>query len=194
VRPHFGKSASGDSTVYFTYDTTSAHPARPRRQVPVGGNTLFVGNIDYRFRSPVLPQLLQFTVFGDVGTVWNRQTHTSFGGFRPYWTPGMGVRVFSPLGPIQVNAGYNPYSPYIGQALYTPSRALVEQGFTGVYCAMKENTPASQVPVATLQPTENGKAEWKPDQGATCPRTYQPPRAKRWINRLTFTFSIGSDF
>jgi hypothetical protein len=59
---------------------------------------------------------------------------------------------------------------------------------------MPENTPASQVPVATLQPDQNGKLEWKPDQGATCPLSYQPPKPRRWINRLTFTFSIGSDF
>ena len=190
IEPHYLTTATGDSAVYFTWDTLSA---RPRRQVPVGGNTLFVSNIDYRFRSPILPQLLQFTLFADVGTVWNRQTHTSFGGFRPYWTPGVGLRVFSPLGPIQVNAGYNPYPPYQGQALYTPGRTLAEEGYTGVYCAVRQGTPAADAPLA-FRTTDQGKVVWKSDQSATCARTYQPVSPTRWINRLTFTFSIGSDF
>jgi outer membrane protein assembly factor BamA len=190
VQPNYIVSAAGDSSVYFTYDTTKA---RPRRQVPVGGNTLFVTNIDYRLPSPVLSQLLQFTLFADMGTVWNRQTHTQFGGFRPYWTPGVGVRVFSPLGPIQVNAGYNPYPPYIGQALYTPQPALAAIGYTGVYCAVPEGTAASEAPLA-VRTIQNGKPVWNPNQNTPCPRTYHPPPPRRWINRLTFTFSIGSDF
>ncbi|MDQ6769668.1 MAG: BamA/TamA family outer membrane protein, partial [Gemmatimonadota bacterium] len=43
-----------------------------RRIVPVGGNSLLVGNLELRLRSPVLPELLQFTLFTDAGEVWNR--------------------------------------------------------------------------------------------------------------------------
>jgi hypothetical protein len=190
VRPNYIVSGASDSSVYFTYKPS----ARSRRQVPVGGNTLFVTNIDYRVPSPVLPQLLQFTLFADMGTVWNRQTHTQFGGFRPSWTPGVGVRVFSPLGPIQANAGYNPYSPYLGPALYTPIRALADIGYTGVYCAVPDGTAATDAPLAHRDIGSDGKPVWNPNPSTTCPRTYQPPPPKRWINRLTFTFSIGSDF
>jgi len=191
VRPHYLVSATGDSSVYFTYETN----AKQRRVVPVGGNTLFVTNIDYRLPSPILPQLLQFTLFADMGTVWNRQTHTQFGGFKPYWTPGVGVRVFSPLGPIQVNAGYNPYPPYTGEALYTAQPGVAtDLGFTGVYCVVPADFAPSDAPkaVSTINP-QNGKRVWTP-LNTPCPQTFQPPRPRRFVNRLTFTFSIGSDF
>ena len=181
-----GLDQNGDSIAIFTYDSATA---RQRRIVPVGGNTLFVTSIDYRLRSPFLPQLLQFTLFTDVGTVWNRNTQSNFGGFRPYWTPGVGLRVFSPLGPIQVNAGYNPYPPVLGQALYTPSRALADEGFTGVYCAVPQ-TRTTGAPISRKKP---GEKVWVQDQNATCAQTYQPPPAK-YLSRFTFTFSIGSDF
>jgi hypothetical protein len=185
---HIVRSVQGtDSVVYFTYNPDSA---RQRRIVPVGGNTLFVTNLDYRLRSPVLPQLLQFTLFTDVGTVWNRNTLTTFGGFRPYWTPGLGVRVFTPLGPIQVNAGYNPYPPVLGQALFTPSRDLaINEGFKDVYCAVPEGF-AGDIPHYLRQ---NGA--WVPiPNNSPCPQKFQPQTNSNFFRRLTFTFSIGPDF
>jgi len=184
------KLPPGDTVAYFTFDSL----ARPRRVVPIGGNTLFVANVDYRVRSLFLPQLLQFTLFTDVGTVWNRNTTANIG-FKPVFTPGIGVRVFSPLGPIQVNAGYNRYRPVFGQALYTPGRLLAEQGFTGVYCAVpEETTPAAQAPKSHLRPDPSGKLTWQPDQGVPCDRTFQPTIQPGFFRRLTFTFSIGPDF
>jgi hypothetical protein len=161
--------------------------------VPVGGNTLFVTNLDYRVPSPFLPQLLQFTLFTDVGTVWNRNTLTNFGGFSPRVTPGLGVRVFTPLGPVQVNAGYNPYPARFGPALYTPSlQDNLGNGFTGVYCAVPDNAPPTLAPVATLD-LGSGKQVWVPDK-KECPATFQPIRSNKFLSRLTFTFSIGPDF
>ncbi|HKN66967.1 MAG TPA: BamA/TamA family outer membrane protein [Gemmatimonadaceae bacterium] len=175
-------------TVYFTYPHDTR---RARRVVPVGGNTLFVTNLDYRVPSPFLPQLLQFTLFTDVGTVWNRNTLTNFGGFSPRITPGLGVRVFTPLGPIQVNAGYNPYPPKFGPALYTPTlQDQLGQGFTGVYCAVPDNAPAATAPVATLNP----QGVWEADNSRECPATFQPRTPSGFFKRLTFTFSIGPDF
>lgn len=185
-----------DSIAYFQFDSTRDSRPRPRRVVPVGGNTLFVANLDYRVRSPLFPELLQFTLFTDVGTVWNRNTLTAFGGFKPYWTPGVGVRVFTPLGPIQVNAGYNPYAAVSGQALFTPGRDLAgEQGFTGVYCAVPIGTPLTAIPKArkTFHP-ETDRSTWDPDNAAACGQTYQPVQSSAFFRRLTFTFSIGPDF
>jgi outer membrane protein insertion porin family/translocation and assembly module TamA len=174
--------------VYFTFakDTT-----RPRRVVPVGGNTLLVANFDYRLRSPFLSDLLQYTIFADVGSVWTRRTQSDFGGIKPFfWTPGVGFRVFTPFGPIQVNAGYNPYPPEKGQALYTPSREAAEKaGFTGVYCAVPSGTPAANAPIARLK---NGV--WVQDPAVECPRLFEPLPRKGLFRRLTFTFSIGPDF
>jgi outer membrane protein insertion porin family/translocation and assembly module TamA len=182
------RSPGQDSTEYFTYSDTGLVP---RRVVPVGGNTLFVTSLDYRVRSPFLPDVLQFSVFADVGTVWNRNTITSTGGFTPRWTPGVSARIFSPLGPIQVNAGYNPYEPVLGPALYTPLRALATQGYTGVYCAVPKGTPVSpQIPLSHLQPD----GTWKQDTNVECPNTYRQKQAKTFVGRLNFTFSIGTEF
>lgn len=179
-----------DTTAYFTFDPASAPRVRPRRIVPVGGNTLFVSNIDYRLRSPLFPSLLQFTLFTDLGTVWNRNTLTSSGGFRPYWTPGIGVRVFTPLGPIQVNAGYNPYPPVLGQALFTPGRELaVNSGLTGVYCAVPVGFSPTAVPLSHLR-----NNQWVQDNTPACPQTFRPAQSSNFFRRLTFTFSIGPDF
>ena len=177
-------------TVYFTYP---ADTRRSRRVVPVGGNTLFVTNLDYRVPSPFLPQLLQFTLFTDLGTVWNRNTLTNFGGFSPRVTPGLGVRVFTPLGPVQVNAGYNPYAAKFGPALYTPLQEKAQNGFTGVYCAVPDDASPAIAPVATLK-VDNGKSVWEADKSRECPATFQPTRSNHFFSRLTFTFSIGPDF
>jgi len=177
-----------DSTVYFVWDSTRS--VRPRRIVPVGGNTLFVMNVDYRIRSILLPELLQFTLFTDVGSVWNRNTQAN-SKFKAYWTPGVGLRLFTPIGPIQVNAGYNPYPSVFGQALFTAGigSAKAAQGFTNVYCAVSPFTPVADAPKAFLQ---NGV--WQPQQGVTCNSTYQPMSRPGFWHRLTFTFSLGPDF
>jgi len=176
-----------DSTVYFVWDSTRS--VRPRRIVPIGGNSLFVMNMDYRIRSFLLPELLQFTMFTDVGTVWNRNTQAN-SKFKPYWTPGVGLRVFSPLGPIQINAGYNPYPQVFGPALYTAGIGSKNaQAFPNVYCAVSPFTPVADAPKAFLQ---NGV--WQPQQGVTCNPTYQQPSRSGFWHRLTFTFSIGPDF
>ena len=182
------RAANGDSLAYFVIAAD-----RSRRVVPVGGNTLAVANVDYRLRSPFLSELLQFTLFTDVGSVWNRNTQTNFGGFRPYWTPGVGVRVFTPVGPIQVNAGYNPYPPVFGQALYTPPLSQAQFGLTGVYCAIPAVTPVSDALIAhrTVDAT-TGAVRWEQDL-SSCPQAFHPP-VQKGLRRLTFTFSIGPDF
>ena len=157
--------------------------------MPVGGNSLFVANVDYRLRDPFLPDLLQYTLFVDVGSVWNRHTQSDFGGAKLYWTPGLGLRVFTPVGPIQINAGYNGYGTEKGQALFTPPRDLAEKGFTGVYCAVPVGTPPSEAPLARL---DANTKQWK--QTGTCPLTFQPPARNSLLRRLTFTFSIGPEF
>jgi outer membrane protein assembly factor BamA len=49
-----------------------------RRAVPVGGNSMVVGNLELRMPSPFLPEFLQWTLFTDAGDVWNRGSSSSF--------------------------------------------------------------------------------------------------------------------
>jgi outer membrane protein assembly factor BamA len=179
-----------DSTRFFEWVDTVA-----QRVVPVGGNSLFVANIDYRVRDPFFPALLQYTLFADVGSVWNRERRLKNLGFTPYWTPGIGVRVFSPVGPIQVNVGYNRYRQRSGPALYTPPISLVDQGFTSVYCAVPNGTSPSSsgLPLVHNRPDPDRTPHWIPDD-VVCPPTFRPQERSNFWRRLVFTFSIGPDF
>jgi outer membrane protein assembly factor BamA len=148
------------------------------RVVPTGGNSLVVANFDYRIRSPLFPQLIQYALFTDVGQVWTRNTPNSFLGFRNLkWTPGVGVRAFTPVGPIQVNVAWNPYARPAGPLYF-------DEPFGGVD---EEGNP---VPARLLCLTAAPGA----GQDVICPATFQPPQSLTFLRQLTFTFSIGPEF
>jgi outer membrane protein assembly complex protein YaeT len=174
-------------TVYFDV----ADGSQPRRVVPVGGNSLIVANFEVRIRSFFYPELIQYTAFVDGGDVWQRggkvrgRAHSAaslfLNGLR--WTPGLGVRVFTPVGPFQANVGYNPYLRPAGAIFF--DKAPNEQGFAPLYCV----SPGNRVPALKLA---NG--EYEQLSGNTCPATFTPPQSGSFLRRLTFTFSIGPDF
>jgi outer membrane protein assembly factor BamA len=176
---------TGD-TVYFELSSNAL-----RRVVPVGGNSLIVANFELRIKSIFFPELIQYTVFGDAGDVWQRgrsvgaRPHTAsslfLNGLR--WTPGVGVRVFTPVGPFQANVGYNPYPRPLGAIFY--DQAPNAQGFAPLYCV----SPDNRVPAVKLA---NG--EYEQLSGNSCPATYAPQQSSNFFRRLTFTFSIGPDF
>jgi outer membrane protein insertion porin family/translocation and assembly module TamA len=101
-----------DTTGLGSDSTTSGLQAalqnlRGKRVIPTGGNTMYVANLEYRIRGPFLPSL-QTILFADAGRVWSRELSNEAGqGVK--LTPGIAVRYFSPIGPIQVNVGYNQY-------------------------------------------------------------------------------------
>ena len=174
---------TGD-TVYLDVPSTSPF----RRVVPVGGNSLIVGNFEMRVRSPLFPELIQFTLFADAGDVWQRglaKQHKSaalwLNGLK--WTPGIGVRVFTPVGPFQANVGYNPFARPAG-AVYYDQAPNLQTGFAPLYCV----SPGNRVPALK----KNGEFEQR--SGAACPATYRPAQSRTFLSRLTFTFSIGPDF
>jgi outer membrane protein insertion porin family len=70
-----------------------------------GGNTLAVGNVELRLPSPVFGSRLRLAAFVDAGGAWQR------GDIDPVIrvTPGVGLRVATPLGPARLDMAYNPY-------------------------------------------------------------------------------------
>jgi len=180
----------GDTVVYF-----EAANDRLRRVVPVGGNSLIVANFEVRLRSPFYPELIQYTLFADAGDVWqrglgdNRLHNTSslwLNGLK--WTPGIGVRVFTPVGPFQANVGYNPFKRPAGAIYYdAPPNA---QGFAPLYCV----TPGNKIPAVKRPGSPPGDPEYEQLSGSSCPPTFQPGQSSKFLNRLTVTFSIGPDF
>jgi len=160
-------------------DTTyySAKPgARAQRTIPVGGNQLVVANLELRLRDPFFPNLLQYVLFTDAGDVWTRQPGVEHIGFtRLYVTPGLGIRVFSPVGPISVNAGYNPYgSP--GSPAYFPNGS-------GRLVCVSPGAPPFSVGASDTVP-----------QSPDCPATFFQPRRTSFLKKIALTISIGTGF
>lgn len=84
-------------------------PSRPLiadsvRVAPTGGNTIASANAELRFPSPIFRERLRIATFVDAGTVWER------GRTDPVIrvTPGIGLRIATPLGPARLDLAYNP--------------------------------------------------------------------------------------
>src|SRR5258706_478852 len=78
-------------------------------RLPVGGDALVLLQNELRIRDPFFPDLIEYVPFIDAGQLWTREQRTNRINLdRLIVTPGFGVRYFSPVGPIQANAGYNP--------------------------------------------------------------------------------------
>ncbi len=91
-----------DSLGVVSFDSTAV------RFSAIGGNTLVVGNVELRLPSPIFPRRLRFAAFLDAGGVWQRGA-TDVAPALIRFTPGVGVRVSTPLGPARLDVAYNSY-------------------------------------------------------------------------------------
>lgn len=175
-------------------DTTfSVNPAaQPFRIVPVGGNTVAVGNVELRLRSPFAPNLLQWTLFTDFGQVWSRGGNDpSLRDSRLRVTPGLGARVFSPIGVIRLDFGYNNYPSRDGAAYFNelPLAVPLENGTTQQLLCV---SPGNTIPAGT-QLTDTGvRITQRPY--TSCPGGYTPRRNRGILGPFTFFFAIGQAF
>ena len=149
------------------------------RASPTGGNTLLVGNAELRMRSPFLSRLLDWVAFVDVGHVYNRGPETiSFDDLK--WTPGLGVRVSSPVGPLRMDVAYNGYPRRAGPAYLLDPVA-------------DEDDPDASGPPRLLRCASPGNG-LSSGVGGDCPATFSPPSNTTFFSRLVFHFSIGQAF
>lgn len=165
-----------NDTVYFR-----ANPELVgQRAVATGGNTMVVGNAELRVVSPFLRNLITWTLFADVGELWNRNADVAGLGFRSLRvTPGAGIRVRTPIGYLRADLAYNPYVRAGGAAYFD---APIAAG-GALYCVSPNNT----LPV-TLQ---SGSLT----QGAgNCPATYVPGTPRGFFGRWTPSIAIGQAF
>lgn len=68
-----------------------------------GGIRLIEAGLELRF--PLIRNVLQGATFVDLGQVWDQQADASLD--RLEVTPGVGIRYFSPIGPLRIDVGYN---------------------------------------------------------------------------------------
>ena len=171
------------SDTTFVDDTLQIWEADPLkvgdRTVPTGGDNVIVANIELRRRAPAYPELVQYALFIDAGQVWNRGragTGVNFSDIRV--TPGVGLRLFTPVGPVRVDVGYNPYKRPAGPAYITDLSG-------NLICV----SPGNTLRVRVVQ----GEQPRQIDEG-DCPASYVPRFGSSFWNRLTFQFSIGQPF
>jgi outer membrane protein insertion porin family len=78
------------------------------RTSPVGSYAIALANVELRFPSPVWSSRLRLAVFLDAGELWGQAA----AGLTPSGirvTPGLGVRLGTPLGPLRFDVAYNGY-------------------------------------------------------------------------------------
>ena len=90
------------------------------------------------------------------------------------WTPGLGLRIASPVGPIRFDLAYNNYPQEQG-----PAYVYVYDPNTGNPSRLRCVSPGNTLP--------NGFGE-------ECPATFSPRRDESFFEKLTFHFSIGQAF
>lgn len=89
-----------DGVVGGTVDADSV------RVAATGGNTFALGNVEIRVPSPIFSSRLRLAGFVDAGGVWQREGPRSRRVIRV--TPGVGIRIATPLGPARLDVAYNP--------------------------------------------------------------------------------------
>ena len=180
----FIRRPNGDGT--FSYEVNPS--VQPFRVVPVGGNTVTVGNVELRVRSPFLPTLLQWTLFADFGQVWSRGgSDASLRNSTLRTTPGIGARIFSPVGVIRLDFGYNNYAPRSGAAYFNDLPRA--DGTQALLCV----SPGNNI-VARDVVDADGTTRVVQDDYSQCRGSYAPNRNRGALGPFTFFFAIGQAF
>lgn len=79
-----------------------------------GGTRTLVASVELRAPSPVFTDNLRLAAFVDGGRVWAARADTLVGESRFRFTPGVGLRILTPVGPLRLDAAYNPYETEVG--------------------------------------------------------------------------------
>lgn len=148
------------------------------RVAPAGGTAQALVNLELRSRVGWPSDLLRWVIFLDAGRVWNNSGNYAVTGLRA--TPGVGVRLVTPLGPFRVDIGYNPHGLESGPAFYLQRSSAGAVG--RAICVSPGSTePLNDAAADALGPVP-------------CPSSFSPARATGLLPRLTFHFSIGEAF
>jgi outer membrane protein assembly complex protein YaeT len=91
-----------------TDSTTGRDVPYGLRTSPLGSYAIALANLELRFPSPIWGSRLRLAAFVDVGELWDETVGRLIpAGLRI--TPGVGLRVGTPLGPLRVDVAYNDY-------------------------------------------------------------------------------------
>jgi outer membrane protein insertion porin family/translocation and assembly module TamA len=164
-----------------SYQLVVRPDASARLPSPEGGTGSLIGNLEYRRRFGWLSNELQWVAFLDAGAVWATGV-AAFALKEVRATPGLGVRLDTPLGPFRVDIGYNPRRADAGKAFLFDNLQRASDGAAVPYviCVSpgQELTFEEQLAIG----------------GFGCPRTFRPSSSRSALSRLVFHFSLGQAF
>ncbi len=99
--PIYKRFFAGGSSTIRGYHERKIGPIDSLTEDPIGGEALFIGNIEYTY---LLTDIIKLAVFFDTGNVWERRSDLLSGGFKS--SIGIGIRLKTPLGPISLDYGW----------------------------------------------------------------------------------------
>ncbi len=142
--------------VYVVRDSTLLNAGTPEALAPdsvqvspTGGNTLAVGNVELRFPSPIFSTRMRLAAFVDAGMLWERgRPDLAPAALRI--TPGIGLRVATPLGPARLDLAYNPYAALRGTLFQTDSAGNLTKVQDNFAVDRRSHDPLFHIPL-TLQ-------------------------------------------
>jgi outer membrane protein insertion porin family len=142
--------------VYVVRDSTLRNAGSPEALAPdsvqvspTGGNSLVGGNIELRFPSPIFSTRMRLAAFIDGGMLWERgRPDLAPAALRI--TPGVGLRVATPLGPARLDLAYNPYSALRGTLFQTDSAGNLTKVQDNFAVDRRSRDPIFHIPL-TLQ-------------------------------------------
>jgi outer membrane protein assembly complex protein YaeT len=124
----FGRNEMGP-VVYVYNGVDPSGDTLGLRSSPIGSSAIVLANIELRTPTPLLGGKLGVSAFVDGGQLWGYDgTKYIGGGFKI--TPGLGIFIATPLGPMRLTAAYNAYGRPSGP-LYridTATNTLVREG------------------------------------------------------------------
>jgi len=99
--PLYERFFAGGASTIRGYQERKVGPIDSGTEDPVGGEAMFVGNVEYTYP---LVDFLKVAAFYDTGNVWEKNSDFMSGDL--FSSIGLGVRVKTPIGPVSVDYGW----------------------------------------------------------------------------------------
>ncbi|HET7276307.1 MAG TPA: BamA/TamA family outer membrane protein [Longimicrobiaceae bacterium] len=115
----FGRNALGPQAFVVQENDQGQPDMNTLQRYPLGGTRVILGSIELRMPSPIFSNHLRAAVFVDAGQLLATGLDVPGSPFQSaespiVVTPGVGVRITTPVGPIRLDVGFNGYGGISG--------------------------------------------------------------------------------